>query len=95
MQLVALGTKSKGENKKEERILTLHFREPLWLSVMLGGAGHCVEKHQQKHQPVEVSGLDGHTAVLPHCVIQLAQLVTKKRVETAFLNSLQTASHSS
>lgn len=55
--------------------LTLHLCEPLWLAVMLGGTGHCVEEHQQKHQPVEVSGLDGHAAVLPHCVVQLAQLV--------------------
>ena len=63
----------------------MHFCEPLWLTVMLGGAGHCVEKHQQEHQPVEVGGLDGHTAVLPECMIQLAQLVAKKRAEGVFL----------
>jgi len=63
----------------KEQILTLHFREPRRLSVVLGGTGHRVEKHQQKHQPVEVGGLGGHTAVLPECMIQLAQLVTKKK----------------
>lgn len=55
--------------------LTLHLCEPLRLAVMLGGTGHGVEEHQQKHQPVEVSGLDGHAAILPHRVVQLAQLV--------------------
>lgn len=84
VQPVALGTESNRENKKEERFLTLHFREPLWLSVMLRGTGHCVEEHQQKHQPVKVSGLDGHAAVLPHCVVQLTQLVTEEQAETEF-----------
>lgn len=46
---------------------------------MLGGAGHRVEKHQQQHQPVEVGGLDGHAAVLPERVIELAQLITGKK----------------
>ena len=63
-------------------MLTLHLSEPLWLSVMLRGAGNCVEEHQQKHQPVEVGSLDGHATVLPHRVIQLTQLVTNIRTET-------------
>lgn len=68
----------------ETRIRTLHFCEPLRLSVMLGGTGQSVEKHQNKHQPVEVCGLDGDTAILPERVIQLAQLVTEEREETAY-----------
>lgn len=59
-------------------MLTLHLCQPLGLPVMLGGAGDRVEEHQQKHQPVEVGGLDGHAAVLPHGVIELTQLVTKR-----------------
>lgn len=43
---------------------------------MLGGAGDRVEKHQEKNQPVEVCGFNGHSTVLPHGVIELAQLVT-------------------
>lgn len=81
---------SKGSNKRRERIVTLHFCEPLWLSVMLGGAGHCVEKHQQEHQPVEVGGLGGHAAVLPECVIQLAQLVTKIKRKKLYFECILT-----
>lgn len=46
---------------------------------MLRGAGHRVEKHQKKDQPVEVGGFDGHAAVLPERVVQLAQLITNER----------------
>lgn len=63
------------------KMLTLHFCEPLGLPVMLRSAGNGVEEHQQKHQPVEVGGLDGHAAVLPHGVVQLAQLVAEKKGE--------------
>lgn len=59
----------------------MHLREPLGLSVMLRGAGHRVEEDEQKHQPVEVGGLHGHTAVLPEGVIQLTQLVTDGGVD--------------
>lgn len=64
---------------QEVKKLTLHLREPLGLPVMLRGAGNRVEEHQQEHQPVEVGGLDGHAAVLPHGVIELTQLVAKKK----------------
>lgn len=55
--------------------LTLHLGQPLWLTVVFRGAGHRVEEHQEKHQPVEVGGFHSDSAVLPHGVIQLAQLV--------------------
>ncbi len=52
---------------------------------MLRGTGHRVEKHQQKHQPVEVGGLNSDTAVFPERMIQLAQLITKNG-RTSILN---------
>lgn len=57
----------------------MQLREPLGLTVMLGGAGHGVEEHEQQHQPVEVGGLHGNTAVLPESVVELAQLVAKNK----------------
>lgn len=68
-------------------LLTLHFCEPFGLSVMLRGTGHSVEEHQQKHQPVEISGLDGNTTILPHCVVQLTQLVTIEREKTDLMTA--------
>ena len=62
--------------------LTLHLGEPRGLAVVLGGAGHRVEEHQQQDQPVEVVGLHGHATVLPHGVVQLAQLVAGQRDKT-------------
>lgn len=52
---------------------------------MLGGTGHSVEKHQEKNEPVEVGGFHGHTAILPHGVIELAQLVTEGREDVLSL----------
>ena len=60
-------------------MLTLHVGQPFWLAVVFGGAGHCVEEHQDQYQPVKVSGLDCDTTVLPEGMVQLAQLVTGGR----------------
>lgn len=57
---------------------TLYVGEPLRLAVVFRGAGGSVEEHQQQHQPVEISGFDSHTAVLPDDQIQVVQLLTEK-----------------
>jgi hypothetical protein len=41
------------KNLEINEVFTLKMVKPLWLSVMLSGQYHCIEKHKHNDEPIE------------------------------------------